>query len=72
MKVKGTPEPTCKWYHDDVELVQSKSIQISLSGDLAQLVVQDVTSETAGEYRCEAMNRAGFTQCSANVILEGD
>ncbi|XP_077188775.1 hemicentin-1 isoform X2 [Paroedura picta] len=59
-EVSGTPFPTITWYKDDVQVVESSTLQILNNGKLLKLL--KAASDDAGQYSCKATNVAGSTE----------
>ena len=63
VEVTGEPQPSIKWYKDDIELVSNKKIQIAGSS----LTIISTDLEDAGTYKAVAENQAGSTSSSASL-----
>ena len=58
-EVDGEPEPEVKWYRDGIELYDGIKYRLQRDGNLARLVVKNVTSSDSGDITCEVRNRKG-------------
>ena len=72
----GQPEPTIRWLHNGIPLdlesnTRKYSSQIHSNGKVT-LTIEDCLQEDAGEITIIAQNRAGSTQCSAELTVEGE
>lgn len=73
VKSRGIPEPKVSWYRNG-ELVKEDSrvkfIKDSQSGNYS-LLINKVTVEDEGEYRCVASNMGGSVACQAKLLVKG-
>ncbi|EEC05627.1 titin, putative [Ixodes scapularis] len=69
--IVGEPEPEVIWYHDDQPIKESERVRLLFQGDKCSLVLNGVSAQNAGTYRCSAVNTMGscFTQCRLRVPL---
>lgn len=66
------------WYHNGQLVKESERVRLLFRGDRCSLVLNGVSAQNAGTYRCSAVNRMGscYTECvlrvphSAPVFLE--
>lgn len=76
--IVGRPEPEVIWYHNGQLVKESERVRLLFRGDRCSLVLNGVSAQNAGTYRCSAVNRMGscYTECvlrvphSAPVFLE--
>uniref|UniRef100_A0A8D2KTM3 Hemicentin 1 n=1 Tax=Varanus komodoensis TaxID=61221 RepID=A0A8D2KTM3_VARKO len=59
-EVSGNPFPIVTWYKDDVQVVESSTLQVLNNGKLLKLL--NVASGDAGQYSCKATNIAGSSE----------
>ncbi|CAC5377034.1 TTN [Mytilus coruscus] len=74
-KVKGKPEPTVTWFHDNQTIV-SDDIYKVIPGEEGEstLLLPEAFPEDSGKYSVQAENEAGKAECSAvlKVITEDE
>ncbi|XP_053098888.1 hemicentin-1 isoform X3 [Hemicordylus capensis] len=59
-EVSGNPFPIITWYKDDVQVVESSTLQILNNGKLLKLL--KATIDDSGQYSCKATNVAGISE----------
>ncbi|XP_025019182.1 hemicentin-1 [Python bivittatus] len=59
-EVSGDPFPVITWYKDDMQVLESSTLQILNSGKLLKLL--KVATDDAGQYSCKATNIAGSSE----------
>ena len=61
IKIRGDPIPEVKWFLNDVEVVESDAMKISVNeaDHVYRLDILDVKSNTAGEVKVVAKNENG-------------
>ncbi|XP_019412229.1 PREDICTED: hemicentin-1 isoform X1 [Crocodylus porosus] len=64
-EVSGTPFPTISWYKDDVQVMESSTLQILRNGKILKLL--KAATDDAGQYSCKATNVAGSSEKLFNV-----
>ena len=70
--VAGKPEPKVTWYRQNKKIVSSNDFKISRIGNVHTLIIPEVFHEDAGRYSVVIENDAGQSNCSAELIVEGD
>ena len=55
----GEPEPEVKWFRDGVECYDGLKYRLLRDGNVARLVIKNVTSSDSGDVMCEVRNRKG-------------
>ena len=71
IRVSGKPPPDVTWYREGSQIVSSADFEIKQDGQLHTLYIPEVFCEDAGKYTVKAANKAGQTQCTAELIVEG-
>ncbi|NXY61032.1 HMCN1 protein, partial [Callaeas wilsoni] len=66
-EVTGNPFPVISWYKDDIQVVESRALQILHNGKILKLL--KVTTEDAGQYSCKAINVAGSSEKLFNLHI---
>ncbi|XP_071421021.1 hemicentin-1 [Pithys albifrons albifrons] len=66
-EVTGNPFPVISWYKEDVQVVESSSLQILHNGKILKLLKAAV--EDAGQYSCKAINVAGSSEKLFNLDI---
>ncbi|XP_076316761.1 protein Obscurin-like isoform X4 [Tachypleus tridentatus] len=56
VKTEGAPASQIKWYLDDKEITENENVKISSDGDVHSLTIKRVMVESAGTYKCKAVN----------------
>ncbi|EMP38793.1 Hemicentin-1 [Chelonia mydas] len=64
-EVSGNPFPIITWYKDDVQVVESSTLQILHNGKILKLL--KVATGDGGQYSCKATNIAGSSEKLFNV-----
>ncbi|XP_075792870.1 hemicentin-1 isoform X2 [Pelodiscus sinensis] len=59
-EVSGNPFPIITWYKDDVQVLESNTLQISHNGKILKLL--KVATADGGQYSCKATNIAGSSE----------
>ena len=72
VKISGKPPPTVTWYREGSKIVSSADFEIQQDGDLYSLYIPEVFYEDSGKFAIKAENPAGQTQCTAELIVEGN
>ena len=71
-QVKSLPEATLVWYHQNKPIKSDDIFQIVPGEDgQSSLIIAEAFPEDSGEYTVRAINRAGETECSAVLTVEG-
>ena len=70
-RAMGTPEPGFQWFKDDKPISAGGRFDISQSVSGFTLVIKDCQVEDAGEYKCEATNKAGSVSTSCKITVTG-
>ena len=70
-RAMGTPEPGFQWYKGDKPISAEGRFDISQSVSGFTLVIKDCQVEDAGEYKCEATNKAGSVSTSCKITVTG-
>lgn len=72
-RVAGVPVPEVKWFRDGEELKPDEHVRIeSLPDGTNYLVIDSVSVEDQGNYRCEATNNAGSMSSKAPLTVNGE
>ena len=69
--VTGVPRPEVTWFHNDTPLVASPRINMLYEDETVKLLVNKITENEGGTYKCVATNCAGEAECVANVTVQG-
>ncbi|XP_018567720.1 obscurin isoform X4 [Anoplophora glabripennis] len=70
VKLEAFPQPTVKWYLDEVEIQETRTeFTRQESHDGVQLVIKEVTSELSGQYTCKLSNECGSAETSAKLTV---
>lgn len=69
--VQGKPEPSIRWYKEGREVTQSADFEISYRNGRVQLSIPEVFEEDSGRYVCQAQNKGGQVQSTAELIVKG-
>lgn len=70
--VKGTPEPTIKWFKDFQPMHDTSRVNVMWqSPDTATLTISDLITRDVGLYSCTATNVAGSTTSAAFLHVKG-
>src|SRR6218665_308489 len=72
IRVSGIPAPEVQWFRNGKAIVNSPDFEVLHEGDVHSLHIPEVFSEDAGKYTVKAENTAGHTQCTAELIVEGN
>ena len=66
VKVEGIPKPEIKWFREGLEIKEKDGFKFVVDEENLSytLVIKEVTSESAGTYKCEASNSEGSAQTS--------
>lgn len=69
--IVGRPEPEVIWYHNTQPIKESERVRLLFRGDKCSLVLNGVSAQNAGTYRCSAVNPMGscYTECNLRVPL---
>lgn len=70
-RAMGTPEPGFQWFKDYKPISAGGRFDISQSVSGFTLVIKDCQVEDAGEYKCEATNKAGSVSTSCKITVTG-
>jgi len=71
VEVTGNPRPNVSWFKGAKELYPSQKFQISKSGNIHTLVINDVNAEDADEFSARATNTGGSRSSLCNLEIEG-
>ncbi|XP_068809626.1 hemicentin-1 isoform X3 [Struthio camelus] len=64
-EVSGNPFPIISWYKEDIQVVESSTLQILRNGKILKLL--KAAAADAGQYSCKAINVAGSSEKLFNV-----
>uniref|UniRef100_A0A8C8RV15 Hemicentin-1 n=1 Tax=Pelusios castaneus TaxID=367368 RepID=A0A8C8RV15_9SAUR len=64
-EVTGNPFPIITWYKDDVQVVESSTLQILHNGKILKLL--KAATDEGGQYSCKATNIAGSSEKLFNI-----
>ncbi|KFP01647.1 Hemicentin-1, partial [Calypte anna] len=64
-EVSGNPLPVISWYKEDIQVVESSTLQILHNGKILKLL--KATTDDAGQYSCKAINVAGSSEKLFNL-----
>lgn len=68
-RVIGDPQPDIRWYRENEPLLEGGRYVFEEIGDLQVLIINDVTANDEGLYKCVARNCAGKAHCSADLLV---
>uniref|UniRef100_A0A8C3J6R6 Hemicentin-1 n=1 Tax=Calidris pygmaea TaxID=425635 RepID=A0A8C3J6R6_9CHAR len=66
-EVSGNPFPIISWYKEDIQVVESSTIQILHNGKILKLL--KAATDDAGQYSCKAINVAGSSEKLFNLDI---
>ncbi|POI31768.1 hypothetical protein CIB84_004481, partial [Bambusicola thoracicus] len=66
-EVFGNPFPVISWYKEDIQVVESNTLQILHNGKILKLL--KATVDDAGPYSCKAINVAGSSEKLFNLDI---
>jgi len=70
VRVTGNPEPTIEWKRSGKSIrTEGRFQSIAEDRHTYRLVIDDVTLEDAGTYKCIASNEVGRVQCSGRLTV---
>lgn len=72
VRVAGHPAPEVTWFRGGVKITHSNDFQISQNGEIHSLYIGEVFCEDSGKLTVKAENKAGQSQCTAELIVEGE
>ncbi|XP_062437683.1 hemicentin-1 [Rhea pennata] len=64
-EVSGNPFPIISWYKEDIQVVESSTLQILHNGKILKLL--RAAADDAGQYSCKAINVAGSSEKLFNI-----
>ncbi|XP_042661906.1 hemicentin-1 isoform X1 [Tyto alba] len=64
-EVSGNPFPVISWYKEDIQVVESSTLQILHNGKILKLL--KAATDDAGQYSCKAINVAGSSEKLFNL-----
>ncbi|NWX99119.1 HMCN1 protein, partial [Nothoprocta ornata] len=64
-EVSGNPFPIISWYKEDIQVVESSTLQLLHNGKILKLL--KAATDDAGQYSCKAINVAGSSEKMFNV-----
>ena len=67
----GKPEAEIHWYKGPKEIKASKKYSMSYAEDIASLTIKPSDTNDSDQYRCEAVNKLGRVETSANITVSG-
>jgi membrane carboxypeptidase/penicillin-binding protein PbpC len=72
VKMKGEPSPDVVWYHGKDKIVDGGKFKVikSEKDQKYSLIIEDLTTDDAGLYKCVALNEAGKTMEQANLVVK--
>ncbi len=65
----GDPRATISWYKGPKEVYDGGRCEMTYSSDMAVLVINDAEMADAGKYKCEAYNKVGRVDTTANLTV---
>ena len=68
-KVQGDPIPVITWYFQDLIIRNSSRYTVSRDG---VLVIDSVTDDDSGQYKCVAKNEVGQKSADKNLLVVGE
>lgn len=68
-RVIGDPQPDIRWYRENEPLLEGGRYVFEENGDLQVLIINDVTANDEGLYKCVARNCAGKAHCSSDLLV---
>ncbi|XP_065505206.1 hemicentin-1 isoform X3 [Caloenas nicobarica] len=66
-EVSGNPFPIISWYKEDIQVVESSTVQILHNGKILKLF--KAATDDAGQYSCKAINVAGSSEKLFNLDI---
>ncbi|XP_009874122.1 PREDICTED: hemicentin-1-like, partial [Apaloderma vittatum] len=66
-EVSGNPFPIISWYKEDIQVVESNTLQILHNGKILKLL--KTATDDAGQYSCKAVNVAGSSEKLFNLDI---
>ena len=72
MAIKGSPQPTLKWYHNSKHLKLGKNVTVKEMNGQYFLTIARAELKNDGDYTVRAENSAGTAQTSANLQVQGE
>ncbi|KAK4820389.1 hypothetical protein QYF61_025563 [Mycteria americana] len=66
-EVSGNPFPIISWYKEDIQVVESSTLQILHNGKILKLL--KAATDDAGQYSCKAINIAGSSEKLFNLDI---
>uniref|UniRef100_A0A8C4UE85 Hemicentin-1 n=1 Tax=Falco tinnunculus TaxID=100819 RepID=A0A8C4UE85_FALTI len=66
-EVSGNPFPIISWYKEDIQVVESSTLQILHNGKILKLL--KAATDDAGQYSCKAINAAGSSEKLFNLDI---
>ncbi|KAK0067332.1 titin-like isoform X1, partial [Biomphalaria pfeifferi] len=63
------PEPDVTWFHGKEKIVRSDRISFHHEKGVYRLVIHNLATKDAGEYRCQAINAYGEAWCSCDLKI---
>ncbi|XP_009575209.1 PREDICTED: hemicentin-1-like, partial [Fulmarus glacialis] len=66
-EVSGNPFPIISWYKEDIQVVESSTLQILHNGKILKLL--KAATDDAGQYSCKAINVAGSSEKLFNLDI---
>ena len=71
--LEGKPEPTVSWFHDGVQIKDTKlytTKQVTDTGEYT-LVIKEAVAEAGGKIQCKAENKHGKAETEAKITVNG-
>lgn len=71
--VEGKPEPTISWFHDGVQIKDTKlyaTREVIDKGEYT-LIIKEAVAEAGGKIQCKAENKHGKAETEAKVTVNG-
>ena len=72
VRVAGKPAPEVTWYREGTQIVSSPDFELIQEGDVHTLYIPEVFYEDSGKFSVKAANKAATTDCTAELIVEGN
>lgn len=67
--IRSVPTPFLKWYKDGVPIESCPKFEMSSNGEVACLVIKEVTFRDQGSYKCIAMNKMNSMESTVELKI---